>query len=123
MASGFREEKSTAGTGSGSRKLRRRSRTVRGSSAGRGRASSLRMRGLRLKPRMPSWMHWYDLVMVPLLILAAVMVVRNIQDVLRLFLWLTVWLLGTAFVVGLIAITILAILFLILRGRRRRRRW
>lgn len=119
MASGFREEKNTAGTGFAGKKSRARS--VRRPASGKGGGLFSRMRGL--KPRLPYWMRWYDLVMTPLLILAAVMTARNIQDVLLFFLWLTVRLLDAALVVGLIAIVILVILLLTGRGRRRRERW
>lgn len=68
---------------------------------------------------LPAWMEWYDMVMIPVMIIAAVLVVINIEDVLLAFFKVTVVVLDMLILA--MAVVGVGVLVLVLLSFRRRR--
>ena len=92
-----------------------------------GRGSGWKKEGKRIRKtrgitmpefQIPSWMEWYDMVMIPVLLIAAILVIINLEEVLLAFFKVTVVLMDFLFVLILI-VGIGVAVRLMLRNRRR----
>ena len=72
---------------------------------------------------LPDWLQWYDYIMIPLLLLAAVEIVRNLSSVFVFFVLLTIRLIDFLFIILVIIVVILLVMLWFRGGGRRRNRW
>lgn len=71
----------------------------------------------RRRPYFLEWMQWYDFVLLPLLLLAAILVLCNLPAVLLFFFKLNIYLIDIFFVIGGFLLLVLILIWYI--GRRR----
>ena len=73
--------------------------------------------------RLPLWMEWYDMIMIPLLVAAGIWILCNFERVIMIFLGITLTILDMLMVVILIALIVLILWLWFGRGRGGRRRY
>lgn len=98
---------------------RRRGRSSKGRLTGGGNRSRERRRGIGdAFSRFLSQMEWYDYIMIPVLVILALVVVFAFDNVMQLYVLLTMRLIDLGFVLLVILIIVLVLMFIFGRPRR-----